>query len=410
MATENGEKLALEGGTPVRAWPFMNWPIWDEREEAALLRVLHSGTWGADGDETQKFEEEFARAQAARFAMTVPSGSAALEVALAGLGVGWGDEVIVPPYTFFATASACLMRGSIPVFADIDGASMNLDAAAVEAAITPRTKAIIAVHIGGCPANLDAISDVAQRHNLPVIEDAAQAHGAQWRGRPVGAIADVSCFSFQSSKNINSGEGGAVVTDREELADRCWSFKNYGRERLNTVWYGHTTMGTNFRMTQFQAALLRSQLIHLEEWAERRTKNAEYLAAGLRDIGGLTPQQADAGVTRHAYHLFIARYNAKSFGGRSRDWFCEAMNAEGVNCSSGYYPLYEAPGIQQGTHDLLRTLGREASEDELGWTRCPVTEEVCQDAVWMLGQSAFLGTTEDMDDVLRAVVKVQRAA
>ncbi|HVF10102.1 MAG TPA: DegT/DnrJ/EryC1/StrS family aminotransferase [Abditibacteriaceae bacterium] len=410
MASGNDEKLALDGGTPVRSWPFTNWPIWDEQEEAALLRVLRSGRWGWEGDETQNFEDEFARAHQARFAFTVASGSAALETALAAAGVTWGDEVIVPPYTFFATASACLMRGAIPVFADIDGASLNLDAAAVEAAITPRTKAIIPVHIGGCPANLDAIIGVARRHNLSVIEDAAQAHGAAWRGRPVGAIGNLGCFSFQSSKNINSGEGGAVLTDDEELAERCWSFKNYGRERHNTVWYGHTTLGTNFRLTEFQAALLRAQLTHLEDWAQRRTRNGEHLSAGLGESGVLMPQQPDAGVTRHAYHVFMACYDSQSCGGRTRDWFCEAMSAEGISCVGGYTPLYLLPGIRQGTQDLLRALGRDVSEDALGWTRCPVVEEVCRDAVWILGQSAFLGTTEDMDDILRAVAKVRRGA
>jgi len=410
MASGNEEKLAIDGGTPVRSRPFVSWPIWDEQDEMALLRTLRSGRWGWEGEETQRFEEEFARAHQSRFAFTVASGSAALETALAALGVAYGDEVIVPPYTFYATASACLMRGAIPVFADIDGASFNLDAAAVEGVITPRTKAIIAVHIGGCPANLDAILDVARRHNLSVIEDAAQAHGAAWRGRPVGAIGNLGCFSFQSSKNINSGEGGAVLTDDETLADRAWSFKNYGRERHNTVWYGHATLGTNYRLTEFQAALLRSQLTHLEDWSQRRTRNGEHLGAGLRASGVLMPQQPDEGVTRHAYHVFMARYDAGSCNGRARDWFCEAMSAEGISCVGGYAPLYQLPGIQKGTQDLLRALGREMSEDALGWTRCPVVEKLCQDAVWVISQGAMLGTTEDMDDVLRAVAKLQRAA
>lgn len=410
MASDDTQRLAVDGGEPVRTRPFAPWPLHDERDEAAVLRVLRSGQWGWYGPEIPQFEEEFARAQDAKFAVTVSSGSAALEVALAACGVGLGDEVIVPVYTFFATASACLMRGAIPVFADVDPLSWNMDARDAESKITSRTKAIIPVHIAGCPANLDAIRQVGQNHGLTVIEDAAQAHGAQWRGRAVGAIADLGCFSFQASKNINSGEGGAVVTDDEDLAERSWSFKNYGRNRRNTQWHGHDAMGTNFRMTEFQAALLRSQLERLDEWATQRTRNAEYLINGLREIDGLTPQQPDEGVTRHAYHGFITRFDSKAFGGRDRDWFCEAMEAEGITAFAGYaIPMYRQPAISDSTHNLLQSLGRETSEDALGWTRCPVSEQRCRDTVWLGTQNQLLGTTEHMDDILRAISKIQRA-
>lgn len=202
------ERLALHGGTPVRTEPFPRWPVWGEEEEKALLEVLHSGQWGIGGEKTTQFEEAFARFQNARYGISVTNGTAALEIALRAAGVGPGDEVIIPPYTFVATATACLALGALPVFADIDPETYLLSPTAAEARITERTKAIIAVHIGGCPADMDAFPELARRHGLKLIEDAAQAHAAAWRGRRVGAIGDMGAFSFQSSKNLSAGEGG----------------------------------------------------------------------------------------------------------------------------------------------------------------------------------------------------------
>jgi dTDP-4-amino-4,6-dideoxygalactose transaminase len=410
MGHSTSETLAIDGGEPVRTTGFHAWPVWDESEEQALLRVLRSGRWGIGGDEIEAFEKEFARAHEVKHAYAVPTGSAALEVALWAAGVSYGDEVIVPPYTFFATASACLMRGAIPVFADIDAASYCLDPAAVEAAITERTRAIIPVHIGGCPANMDALNAIGKKHKLTVIEDACQAHGAAWRGKPVGSVGDFGCFSFQSSKNINSGEGGAVTTNDDDLAARCWSFKNYGRDP-QCGWYHHANIGTNFRPSQFQAAVLRAQLARMENWAARRAENGAYLAAGLREIGGLLPQEPDAGVTRHAYHLFITRYDAAAFGGWTRERFIEALAAEGIPAAPGYGPLYAAPGIAQGTMELKRALKLCDASAEYSLPNCPNTEKAgAGESVWLLGQSALLGTRGDMDDALRAVAKIKKAA
>jgi len=399
------ETLAIDGGAPVRDKPFHAWPIYDEREEKALLRALHSGAWGASGEETTQFEREFAQAVGAKYAFAVPTGTAALETALFAIDIGYGDEVIIPPYTFVATANACLLRGALPVFADIDPQTFNLDPRAIESKITPRTRAIMPVHIGGCPANLDAIIEIARRHDLRVIEDAAQAHGARWKNRPVGAIGDLGGFSFQSSKNINCGEGGAVVTDDDELAERCESFRNYGRTR-GGQWYQHDKVGTNFRMTQFQAAILRAQLERMEDWAQRRQENGDYLFDGLRELG-LAPQEREAGVSRHAYHVLIVRYNSEAFGDWSCERFMEALCAEGVPTTRGYFPLYRSEGVQSGTRDLARFIGN----DNVAAPQCPVADQLCDgEAVWLCGQSALLGTRQDMDDILRAVRKIQRAA
>jgi dTDP-4-amino-4,6-dideoxygalactose transaminase len=399
------KQLAIDGGTPVRTRPFQGWPIWDEREEQALLRTLRSGQWGIGGEETEAFEQEFAQATGVRFALSVTNGTAALEAALRAAGVGYGDEVIVPPYTFVATASAVLLVGAIPVFADIDPETYCLDPAAAEAAITPRTKAILPVHIAGNPADIDSLCAIAGRHGLTVIEDACQSHGARLGGNATGSLGDMGCFSFQSSKNINSGEGGAITTNDPDLFERAWSFKNCGRTR-GGEWYQHDVIGDNFRMSQFQAAVLRAQLTRMEEWADRRAANGAYLCKGLSEIGGLIPQRTYDKVTRHGFHFILTRYQPEAFGGWPREQFIAALHAEGIPASRGYIPLYNTGAVENTTRLLRQTLRLgEGVPPE-----CPVTERACsEEAVWLLGQSPLLGPREDLDDVLAAVAKIRAA-
>lgn len=398
-------QLAVNGGTPVRdttARPWPAWPQWDEREAAALLEVLHSGVWGSHaGGQVRAFEAEFARFQDAEYGVCNCNGTASLEVALRAAGISSGDEVIVPPYTFIATASAVLMTNGVPIFADIDPDTYNLDPKAAEAAITPRTKAIIAVHIGGCPADMDAFPELARKHNLVLIEDCAQAHAAAWRGRKVGAIGDMGCFSFQSSKNINAGEGGIILTNSKEYHERCWSIINVGRIP-DGAWYEHHVLGSNYRLTEFQGALLRVQLTRLEEQAARRWENAKFLNEELAKIPGIRPLQVDDRVTMHAYHLYIFRYDSAAFGGMSREQFTAALTAEGIPCSVGYVPLYRT--------DLFRTQGTVAGA-KVDYTKvyCPVAERACADeAIWLF-QSMLLGSREDMQDIVDAVAKIQAA-
>lgn len=293
------------------------------------------------------------------------------------------------------------MTNGVPIFADIDPDTYNLDPKAAEAAITPRTKAIIAVHIGGCPADMDAFPELARKHNLVLIEDCAQAHAAAWRGRKVGAIGDMGCFSFQSSKNINAGEGGIILTNSKEYHERCWSIINVGRIP-DGAWYEHHVLGSNYRLTEFQGALLRVQLTRLEEQAARRWENAKFLNEELAKIPGIRPLQVDDRVTMHAYHLYIFRYDSAAFGGMSREQFTAALNAEGIPCSVGYVPLYRT--------DLFRTQGTVAGA-KVDYTKvyCPVAERACADeAIWLF-QSMLLGSREDMQDIVDAVAKIQAA-
>ena len=399
--------LAIKGGSPLRAQPFPHWPVWDETDENKLLEVLRSGTWGITDDPNspvRQIEQGFARVHQARFGQSVFNGTVALQTALMAIGIDYGDEVIVPPYTFLATASACLMAGAIPVFVDVDPGTYNLDPARIEEAITPRTRAIIPVHIGGCPADLDRILEIARRHNLMVIEDACQAHGAAWKGRRVGAIADLGCFSFQSSKNLNAGEGGMIVTDDPGLADRCWSVHNCGRVREG-AWYQHEVLGGNFRMTQWQAGMLVAQLRNFEEHASKREENGLYLSERLSEIGGFEPNRRDPQVTQHGYHLFISRYNQAAFHDVPRAQFLAALQAEGIPCSAGYIPLYRMNAIKDGIARLKRFSGDPKTADAL--PDCPAAERACfEEGVWF-GQSMLLGTQQDMNDIVDAVLKVK---
>jgi dTDP-4-amino-4,6-dideoxygalactose transaminase len=403
-------RLAINGGTPVRTRPFPRWPVWDDAEKQALIEVLESGQWGAYGQETSRvaqFEQAFARAHHARLGYCVTTGTAALETALRAIEVDYGDEVIVPPYTFIATASACLLVGALPVFADIDPQTYTLDPAQVEQAITPRTRAIIPVHIGGCPADMDGILAVARRHGLRVIEDACQAHTAAWDGQRVGSIGDLGCFSFQASKNINAGEGGIVLTSDEVLGVRCWSYRNCGRIPAGH-WYQHEMLGTNHRMTEWQGAVLLAQLGRMEELARRREENGRYLAQALAEIGGFEPQARPPKVTQHAYHLFIARYHAETFGGLPRAAFLNALQAEGIPCSKGYVPLYDLPAIRHERRRLMRFVRGSTVTDEQ--PHCPVTHRACaEESVWF-SQAVLLGERRDMDDIVEAITRIRRHA
>jgi dTDP-4-amino-4,6-dideoxygalactose transaminase len=404
------EQLALLGGDPIRKDAFPAWPVWDDREKQALLEVLETQVWGigADGGKITAFERAFADAHAAAHGQAVFNGTMALEVALRALDIGYGDEVIVPSYTFMATATSCLMVGGMPVFVDIDPDTYNIDPAAFEAAITPRTRAVIPVHIGGLPADMDRIMEIARRHHLAVLEDACQAHGAAWKGRRVGAIGDLGCFSFQSSKNINAGEGGLIVTDNSDLAERCWSVHNCGRVREG-AWYQHEVLGGNFRMTQWQAAILLAQLTRFEELAQRREANGGYLAEALSAEAGLRPLGRDSRVTQHGYHLFISRYDPADFSGLPRTGFLAALRAEGIPCSEGYVPLYRMPALQAGVKRLKDAVGYPGAYPET-LPNCPVTERACrEEGIWFF-QTMLLGTTADMDDIVAAVKKVQAAA
>jgi dTDP-4-amino-4,6-dideoxygalactose transaminase len=395
--------LALFGGPPVRTRPFPPWPVFGQAEEDRVVGVLRSGRWGRlDGDEVARFERRFAEMHGCRHGVAVTSGTVALRVALLAAGIEAGDEVIVPAYTFVATASAVVEANAFPVFGDVDLETFNLDPLSVEVAITPRTKAIIPVHFAGMPADMDAISRLAREHGLVVIEDAAHAHGAAFRHTPAGSLAQLATFSFQSSKNLTAGEGGIITTNDGRLDEACRSIQNCGRVP-GGVWYEHHVISGNYRLGEFQGALLDCQLDRLQAQIDRREFNGQRLAKRLDALPGLYPQKRTASCTRHSYHLFMLRLDPEEFGA-PRDAVLRALEAEGIPCSGGYgFPLPAQPLFRHkafGPYVAGATAGLDYSS-----SRCPNTEAVCAQAIWF-GQQLLLGEPEDVDDIADAFEKI----
>ena len=398
------QTLALLGGRPIRTRSFPSWPVFGKAEEKRLLRVLHSGKWGKlHGPEVARFEERFAALHGCRHGIGVVNGTVSLRIALQAAGIQAGDEVIIPPYTFFSTASAVIEANAVPVFADIEPDTFNLDPRAVEAALTPRTRAIIPVHFAGQPADMEAFMRLARRRKLLVLEDAAHAHGALHRNRPAGSLGHLASFSFQSSKNLTAGEGGLLTTNDDALASACRSIHNCGRVP-DGIWYEHHVISGNYRLGEFQGAVLNAQLDRLEAQTRTRDRNGRHLASRLTALPGLEPQKRPAACTRHSYHLFMLRFDAAAFGA-PRAAVIRALQAEGIPCSPGYgLPLHQQPMFRNRAFGpFLPGIGRRLDYRQ---TRCPVSERLCSETLW-LEQSLFLGSRRDMDDIACAFEKVQ---
>ena len=398
--------LAVNGGnkTVTKSFP---WPLFDDTDVHAVSQVVKSGQWGNPDCRglVEKFEKEFAEYCGSKYAISCVNGSVALRLALIASGVKPGDEVIVPPYTFIATATIVIEANCVPVFVDIDPDTYNLDPSKIESAITKRTKAIIPVHFAGLACDMDHIMAIAQKHNLFVIEDAAHAHGGEYKGKKLGSIGHAGCFSFQSSKNLNAGEGGLIVTDDEKLFDMMNSLRNVGRVK-DGQWYEHHYIGCNYRITQFQAALLSQQLTRLEHQTRLRDENGKYLSELLEPIDGITPLTRGHGETLHTYHLFIFRYDKSKFNGLSKKEFSEMLAAEGVPSFMGYpKPIYEQPLFQQKNFMCY------AIPEYVDYSKvhCPIAERACyEEAIWIL-QHAMLGTKEDIEQFAEAIKKIKRA-
>jgi len=400
--------LAINGGPKVRTAPFTGWPPQDDGYLSALAEVLQDGRWGVGGPKNAELCRTFPAFHDAEFGVACTSGTTALELCLRALGVGYGDEVIVPPYTFIATASSVISVGAVPVFADVDRETLCLDPAAVEAAITPLTKAVIAVHIGGMPCDMDALRALASKHGLALIEDCAQAHGAMYGDQHVGAIGDAGAFSFQSSKNVCAGEGGMMITNSRELWEKAWSFHNIGRVPEGG-WYDHRVFGTNLRLTEFQAALILRGMQMLPEHMDRRDENAMHLRKRLDEIPGVGYQAFPPGATRSAWHLFIYMYDRQQMDGVSRDRFIDALSAEGIPVGRGYNPLYQEGMFQAGWDRTRPPFSPNVYSGTVDYdaTTCPNCEFICSDGSFWSGQSVLLGTTADMDDIADAICKVR---
>ena len=398
--------LALFGGNKTVTNNFA-WPVFDDSDVEGIALVARSGQWGNPDCKglVEKFEHEFAEYCGSKYAISCVNGSVALRLALIACGVRPGDEVIVPPYTFIATATAVVEANCVPVFVDIQADTYNLDPDLIEAAITDRTKAIIPVHFGGLACDMDRIMQIAEKHKIKVIEDAAHAHGGEYRGKKLGSIGDAGCFSFQSSKNLNAGEGGLIVTDSTELYDMINSLRNVGRIK-GGEWYEHHYLGCNYRITQFQAALLLTQLSRLEEQTRKRDENGRYLSDLFSSIEGISPLTRGHGESLHAYHLFIFRYDKHKFNGLPKKDFAEMLSAEGVPSFMGYpKPIYKQPVFEKKNFMCY------AIPDHVDYSTvvCPVAERACyEEAIWIL-QHAMLGSKDDMKQFAEAILKIRQA-
>jgi dTDP-4-amino-4,6-dideoxygalactose transaminase len=405
-----GEKPAALGGPKIHTGKWPSWPVIDKTEEDAMLGVLNSRHWYRGGGKAvDAFEEAYAKLTGAKACLATANGTSALLTSLAALGIGPGDEVILPPYTFVATVNVVLMLNAMPVFVDSDRETMQIDPKKIEAAITPRTTLILPVHIGGSAADLDSILAIGKKRSIPVIEDACQAHLGEWRGKKLGTLGKAGCFSFQASKNLNSGEGGAILSNDPDFIEKCYAFHNNSRGRKAGGYdFRYMARGLNLRMTEFQAKLLLAQMTRLEKQSARRDQNAAYLTSMLREIPGIMPARLYEGNTRSAYHLYMFRYDKDKFAGLPRAKFLKAMSSEGVPCSGGYSPLNKEEYIKETI--ASKGYQRIFPKDEIArWerrTECPENDKLCTEAVWFT-QTMLLAERADMEHIAAAIKKIQ---
>jgi len=412
FAGEITEKPAKLGGKPACSGGWPGWPVYDETEEKALLGTLHSGQWyRGSGKAVERFEAAYQKLTGAKHCIATASGTAALSTALGALDIGPGDEVILTPYTFVATYNVIVLNYALPVFADVDLESFQIDANKIGPAITKETKAILPVHIGGYPVDLDKVLEVAEKHKIAVVEDACQAHLAEWRGRKVGTWGLAGCFSFQASKNLNSGEGGAVLTNDDKFAEVCYKFQNQGRARHVTGYnFSYSgTRGSNLRLCEFQGDLLVAQMTRVIEQSDRRNQNALYLTRALSEIPGIMPAKLYDGATRSAYHLYMFRYDKAHFEGLSRSKFIEALSAEGVPCSGGYGTMNKdeyVSGLAKNRH-FIRLYGEKRLKEWVDRNHnLPQNDKLCEQGVWF-SQTMLLADRSYMDRIVEAVRKIQ---
>jgi dTDP-4-amino-4,6-dideoxygalactose transaminase len=408
MFAANAGRPALLGGTPVHAGGWTKWPQWAETWEPRVLEVLRSGRWyRGSGTRGVEFEQRWAQLLGARRCLATASGTTALIVSLHVLDVDAGDEVIVSPYTFIASYNAILAHKALPVFADTDPATLTMDPASIESRITPRTRAIMPVHIFGLPCDMDPILAIARRRGLAVVEDACQAWLAEYKGRKCGTLGELGCFSFQESKHIPSGEGGAITGMSDALVDKCDSFHNCGRPAGTNTGKGYFTRGGNYRMTEAQAAILSLQFDKLVKETAVRQENADHLGRTLATVPGITPVRLGPG-SRPAWHLYPFRYDAAQFNGLTLERFARAVSAEGVPCGSVYQEQYKDglldEAIQSRGYKRLWPAERlkeyRASFDALSGNR-----QVCATTV-AFTQNLLLADRASIDHIVEAIRKV----
>jgi len=403
-------QLAILGGTPVRPQGYPDWPDVDEATVQAVADAVRSGRWGGfpyPGPQTAEFARRFAEIEGVKHAIPMANGTITMEVALKALGIGWGDEVIVPALTFAATAYAPLAAGALPVIVDVVPGTLAIDPDAVEAAITPRTKAILPVHLGQVMADMDRLEDIAARHGLAIIEDCAHSHGKQWRGRGAGAIGAFGSFSHQSSKILTAGEGGTLTTNDDELAERATSIIDCGRAKDPAE--ERYTFGANYRLSDIQAALLVAQVEKLEAQIVERAKAALYFEELMVGMDGVTLLDVDPRMTRRSFYRYIVRVDPEAFGGATNDLVCDALDEEGVGCWVGYPSLTRDDLFQPWLSRLPAAMEHADRLRPEAW-HCPVSDRAGSTETVYLDENVFRAGRQGVEDAVTAIRKVRDAA
>ena len=411
-AEKPAETLAALGGSPVRTRPsWGRWPRVSDDTEQSLVAAFRSGRWGRalrgpmEGPgRVAEFERQFAGLLGATHCLATGSCTQALHTALHAVGVGAGDEVLVPPCTFIASIQAVLMCNALPVFVDVDLDTFQMDPDKIEPLVGGDTRAIEPVHIAGLPCHMEKIMAVAGKHGLKVVEDAAQAHLAEFKGTKCGMFGDLGCFSFQSSKPLPCGEGGAIVARDEELIERCYMFHNMG---MSAKW-GSVGIGTKYRMHELDAAMLLPQLAALPEQTRTRNENAAYLARRLEEIPGIAPQKLHEGTNVAACYLYGFRYQKEHFNDAPKEKFLRALRAERIPFTTMYFDqLNEQPFIENTLNSptFRKIYSKERLDRYREQNRCPINDRLSVEGVW-LPQYVFLGDKQDMDDIAEAITKI----
>ena len=404
-----GGKLALLGGKPVapnKVWPA--WPYVDEKIVARVSDTVRSGKWcriDVKNGNVAQFEKAFAELSGAKGCVCTGSGTQSLHTVVEAMGFGPGDEIITSPYTDMGTIQGILAARALPVLADIEKDSFQIDPEDVERKITPHTVAIMPVHIMGQPCNMQRIMEIAKKHNLRVIEDACQAHLAEYQGRRIGTIGDAGCFSFQSSKVICCGEGGGIISNDERLLDDCYTVQNHGTNKQGRS----VTIGPKYRMNELEASILLGQIEHTREQNTIRNRNAQHLYKRFEGFKGLVPQRLYEGTTNGSFYLYTWSFRDEYWDGVTRDKFLKAMAAEGIGLSPYIKNgLHKEPWtdniVRRKSYQAMYSPGRLMQfQEELGKPNC---DWVCDHMVMLWASGPLLGTIKDMDDVADAVMKV----
>jgi len=392
---------------------FHKWPIYDEKDLKAIGYSIESGDWWAGapgnhcGENIWKFQEEFASFQEGKHCLAVSNGTVAIEAALRALGIGLGDEVIVSDYTFVASASAIVATNAVPIFCDIDPETLVMDVDYVEDLITKRTKAIVPVHLGGNPVEMERLVEIAQKYDLKIVEDCAHAHGSRYKGKRVGNWGDAGTFSFQASKVLTSGEGGAIVCNEDDLADKIYSIIDCGRKK-NHFSYAHFSYGTNYRMSEFLGALLRSQLEKFPKQHKLRNENARFFSKKLNEIEGIYAMKPTPGTTELGWYVFPIVYDLEKFNGLSKNDFNKQLNRNGIPTDNCYPPLHSLRCFRE--IKLLK--GIDYSNANWGYAKSdnenfPMVSDICTRSV-EFPQRMLLSQPEELNKVIKFIKSLKR--